>query len=80
MSEDEKGLLHQVQNYRKIVLLYEALDEEIDKLIMAHYGGTENMSKEDFARYRDLARRRDELLNEIRALESQLHIDDEEVD
>jgi hypothetical protein len=75
---EEKDLLHQVQNYRKIVLLYEALDEEIDKLIMTHHGSTEKMSETDIARYRDLARQRDDLLNEMRAIENQLHIDDTE--
>jgi|FLYN01.1.fsa_nt_gi hypothetical protein len=76
MSQDERSALHQVQKYRKMVLLYEALDEEIDELIMANGGGTENMSEADLARYRELARKRDEVLNEMRILEQELHLDD----
>jgi hypothetical protein len=76
MSQDERGALHQVQKYRKMVLVYEALDEEIDELLMAHGGGTENMSDIELARYRELARKRDEVLNEMRILEQELHLDD----
>lgn len=78
MSQDERGDLHQVQRYRKMVLLYEALDEEIDQLIMAHGGGTERMSEADLTRYRELARKRDEVLNEMRILEQELRLDDME--
>ena len=76
MSQDERGALHQVQKYRTIVLVYEAIDEEIDELLTANGGGTENMTEEDRARYRELARKRDEVLNEMRILEQQLHLDD----
>jgi hypothetical protein len=77
MSQDERGALHLVQRYRKMVLLYEALDEEIDSLIMANGGGTEHMAEPDLARYRELARKRDEVLNEMRILEQELRLDDE---
>jgi hypothetical protein len=60
-----------------MVLLYEALDEEIDSLIMANGGGTEHMAEPDLARYRELARKRDEVLNEMRILEQELRLDDE---
>ena len=76
MSQDERGALHQVQKYRTIVLVYEALDEEIDELLEANAGATENMSQEDLTRYRELARKRDEVLNEMCILELQLHLDD----
>jgi hypothetical protein len=75
--ENERELLHRVQNYRKMVLLYEALDAEIDALIAAQGGVPEN--EEYLARYRNLARRRDELQNEIRLLEQQLTLDDDEI-
>ena len=58
------------------VLLYEALDEEIDQLLTAHGGGTEHMTEADQARYRELARKRDDVLNEMRILEQELHLDD----
>ena len=77
MGDNDSDLAQQVQYYRKVVLMYEALDEEIDNLIMAHGGTSEQMPPEDHARYRDLARQRDELLNEMRTLEQQLLDDDE---
>ncbi len=77
MGENDSDLLQQVQYYRKVVLMYEALDEEIDALIMAHGGTSDKMPWEDLRRYRDLARQRDELLNEMRTLEQQLLTDDE---
>jgi hypothetical protein len=68
----EPGDLDQVQAYQKIVLDYEALDEEIDAFLAKHGGATERMSEEDLKRYRDLARRRDVIYNEMKALEQQL--------
>ena len=44
---------------------------------MAHQGRSDRMSPEDHARYRTLARQRDELYNEMRALEQLLLSDDE---
>lgn len=76
--DNGSDVLHQVQNYRKIVLLYEALDEEIDKLIMEHDGSMENMSEEVRDRYRQLARQRDELHNEMRVMEMRLLDEDDE--
>jgi hypothetical protein len=73
----DNDILQQVQYYRKVVLMYEALDEEIDTLIMAHGGTSDKMPQEDLKRYRDLARQRDELLNEMRAIEQNLLSDDE---
>jgi hypothetical protein len=74
MQDDTKTReqLRDVQDYRKLVLLYEAVDAEIDKLIMEHGGHSEHMPDADFARYRELAHRRDELQNEIRATEQRL--------
>lgn len=66
-----------VQRYQAHVGRYEALDEEIDALLMLHGGHTEDMPFLDLARYRKLARERDELESEIRALEQQLNLDDE---
>jgi hypothetical protein len=76
MSQNS-GDLHRVQQYRKIVLLYEALDAQIDELIMAHGGTSEHMSAEALSRYRELARKRDEMLNDMRVLEHELRLDEE---
>jgi hypothetical protein len=77
MEDNGSDVLHQVQNYRKIVLLYEALDAEIDRLIMQFGGASDNMPPEAMERYRTLARQRDELFNEMRALEQRLLSDDD---
>ena len=77
MEDKKSDALNEVRNYRKMVLIYEALDEQIDKLIMENGGGSENMPPEALERYRDLARKRDDVLNEIRVLEQKLQLDDE---
>lgn len=69
---DEQDMLFKVQKYRTVVLIYEGLHEQINKLIMANGGMTENMSRDDFQRYRELAQKRDEVLNEMRYLETLL--------
>lgn len=76
MSMDEnKNQLEIVQEYRKLVLIYEALDEKIDNLIMNNGGVTENMSDTDLQQYRKWATERAEILNEMRILEQQLNMD-----
>src|SRR3990172_31417 len=55
MSEDKE----QVQVYQKLVLSYEALDEQIDALLERNGGHTENMSEADRQTYRQLAHERD---------------------
>jgi hypothetical protein len=66
-----------VQQYRQLVLEYEALDEEIDHLLELHQGAAERMSASDLEHYRNLARRRDDIHNQIRELEQQIALDDE---
>jgi hypothetical protein len=77
MSDDQRDALHRVQEYRKIVLLYEALDKQIDDLIMTYGGVMEKMPPEALTRYRELARQRDDMQNDMRALEQELQIDEE---
>jgi hypothetical protein len=74
---DRRNALQLVQRYQELVLVYEALDREIDNLIMSFGGASEKMPPEEFARYRHLARRRDDVQNEMRELEVELRIDDE---
>ena len=74
MNENDKSQLQQVQEYRRLVDRYEALDEKIDSLIMDNDGGTEKMSAADLQQYRDWARQRAEVLNEMRIRERQLNI------
>jgi predicted nucleic acid-binding Zn-ribbon protein len=76
----ETGDLDRVQAYQKIVLEYEALDEQIDTLLAKHDGATEKMSAATLAQYRDLARRRDDVYNQMKALEQQLLDNDNETE
>ena len=75
--DDKQSAYQLVQKYQEIVLLYESLDKEIDILIMAHGGASEKMPPEALAHYRQLARRRDDVQNEMRELEHELSIDEE---
>jgi hypothetical protein len=68
--------LNSLQNYRDLVLAYEAANAEINALFQIHQGGTETMTDAELAHYRELQQRRDELFNEIRVLEQQLLDDD----
>lgn len=76
---DEPGDLQgQISRYREVVLRYEALDEEIDALIMSHGGSSDKMPPGDLRRYRQLARERDDLFSEMRELEQSLQLDDDD--
>lgn len=69
--------IDRVHEYQKLVLEYEALDEEIDSLLALHNGSTEKMSDEDYERYRDLAHRRDYVYNQMKSIERQILLDDD---
>ena len=76
MSGIEGDLQAIIQRYQQLVLEYESLDQQIDKLLMEYGGASENMPQWELARYRKMARQRDNLQNEMRDLESQLQLDD----
>ncbi|MEO1444380.1 MAG: hypothetical protein AAFV33_28555, partial [Chloroflexota bacterium] len=67
--QNENAVQQQVQAYRNVVQEYEKLDEQIDTLIMKNGGASRNMSEMDRETYKDLARQRRDLFNEMRALE-----------
>lgn len=69
--------LHNIQFYQAFVHEYERLDEEIDQLIMVNGGTSDKMPPEALQRYRQLARQRDDVLNEMRRLEQRLRLDGE---
>lgn len=69
--------LDQVQEYRRLMLEYEDLDGQVDALLAACNGATENMPDEEYERYRELARRRDGVYHQMKALERQLFPDDD---
>lgn len=70
--------LNSLHLYRNLVLDYEAVNREINALFHVHQGGTETMTEQEFAHYRELAKRRDELFNEIKVMEQQL-LDEEDL-
>lgn len=69
--------LDQVQEYQRLILAYESLDEQVDTLLAEYNGATENMPEEAYDRYRELARRRDFIYHQMKALERQLFLDDD---
>lgn len=77
MADSDREILHKVQQYRKMVLVYEALNAQIGALLAAFRGDLTHMPPEEKQRYRTLAQKRDEMLNDMRTLEQELHIDDE---
>ncbi|MDE2853263.1 MAG: hypothetical protein OXN88_03740 [Chloroflexota bacterium] len=74
MTANNGGQLGLVRRYRQLVEAYEALDGEIDELLTAARGKTERMSAADLRQYRGLARKRTELLNDMRQLEQALNL------
>lgn len=78
MSQEERDARQQVEEYRQLVLRYEALDEEIDSFLTAQGGKLDEMTADDRAHYRQMARQRDDLFNDMRALEHLLHITEDD--
>ena len=68
--------IDQVKEYRRLMLEYEDLDEQVDTLLAHYNGATENMPDDEYERYRDLARHRDLVYDRVKALERQLFPDD----
>jgi hypothetical protein len=71
-ENDQQDMQQQVQLYQRLVQEYEQFDAAIDTLIMRNGGASKNMSDEDRKQYHELARRRRDLLNEMRLLERDL--------
>lgn len=74
MPEAERDRLAQTRKYRQLVEAYEALDGRIDELLAASRGRDQEMSAADRRQYRQMARERGELLNDIRLLERELKL------
>lgn len=67
---DERA--EEIQHYKQLVDAYHALDEKIDALLTRYGGHTENMPAEAMEAYRQLARERDDVFNEMRMMEQSL--------
>lgn len=72
MANNDPNMLDQVQAYRAIVATYEDLKTAIHKLLSSEGGNADELSADALKRYRALARKRDETLNEMRVLEQLL--------
>ncbi len=68
----------QVSAYNELVKQYHALDEEIDTLLSSYGGYTENMTDSAMQTYRALARKRDDVFNQMRTMERILFADGNE--
>lgn len=68
-------LREQITQYDALVQTYHALDEQIDTLLEAHEGHSDNMSDASMAKYRELARERDTVFNQMWTLEQILFTD-----
>lgn len=68
-----------VEEYQRVVLAYETLDQEIDTLLNIHRGNHEAMPAEELQRYRELARQRDDLYNTMRYMEQQFLENDDSI-
>jgi len=69
MSDDMR---QQITQYDQLVQKYHALDEQIDNLLHAHQGHSENLSDSSRQKYRQLARERDDIFNQMRTMEQEL--------
>lgn len=69
--------LSKVQEYRQLTLEYENLDGQVDALLARYDGATENMPDAEYDHYRELARHRDLVYSQMKALEQQLFPDDD---
>lgn len=74
MPPEDSGQLDLVRQYRQLVEAYEALDSRIDALVTASRGEPKEMSAADLRQYRVWARKRSELLNDMRLIEQQLNL------
>lgn len=72
VENSQRNIQEQIQQYQNVVQEYERLDREIDTLIMRNGGASRNMSAGDRERYRELAKRRSDLFNQMRVLEQDL--------
>lgn len=72
------NMREQVEKYNQLVQQYHELDEQIDTLLMQYDGHTENMPDEAMRQYRNLARQRDDVFNNMKAMEQTLFVDEDE--
>lgn len=75
MTEMPDDLRADLDRYQALVAEYEALDERIDELLDSYGGNVDQMTGRDKDHYREMFRKRDELLNDMRVMEHTLSIE-----
>jgi hypothetical protein len=61
-----------IREYRESVLAYEALDQQIDTFFKSLSGHRDHLSEGEYARYKELAKLRDDAYNRMKGLEQGL--------
>lgn len=61
-----------IEQYKLLVARYEALSQEIDDFLTAARRDGKALDPDEMQRYRAIARERDELFSEMRAMQRQL--------
>lgn len=74
MNPDEAR--QQVDNYNRLLSRYEELGREISTLLRLGGGDTARLRADKLVTYRQLARERDDVASEMRALEHLLSLDE----
>ncbi len=74
MASDTQQQLELVQRYQGLQGECAALDAKIDALMNAHQQRRDQLTAADLSKYRQWARQRSEILNEMRMLERDLNL------
>lgn len=72
MTSGTQDSAAKAREYEKSVLAYEKLDQQVDDLLSSRGGHSDNLTDEDYVRYRELAELRDLAYNRMKTLERAL--------
>ncbi|MCC7449108.1 MAG: hypothetical protein IT324_16945 [Anaerolineae bacterium] len=72
MTSGAQDSAAKAREYEKSVLAYEKLDQQVDDLLSSRGGHSDNLTDEDYVRYRELAELRDLAYNRMKTLERSL--------
>ncbi len=72
MTNGTQDSAAKAREYEQSVLAYEKLDKQVDELLSSRGGHSDDLSDEDYVRYRELAELRDLAYNRMKTLERTL--------
>ena len=72
MTSGAQDSAAKAREYEQSVLAYEQLDQQVDELLSSRGGHSDDLSDEDYIRYRELAELRDLAYNRMKTLERTL--------